>query len=748
MQIDLTKKTDDPVVIEAEKKARGKVSETKPPVIVYDDALKSECRKFIDDEFIEAGGDYREDQKGAVYWLDLPHLLAFEQADREIIDDREFWSWFKEYRSKSDLEAKRSRVKWNRYWSDKDFVYSGPKRDYFTGWWSGWNTECGLVNNSPFGGNTARLAVAVGAVQSIVSVINDTGRAFRVKLADSDTPEQPSSFTEFGSRIVVVSPQALLDTSLVEDVGIQVTAGWGLHEASHVKWSSSIIGVLALPTKLKPVSIAGLLLNLIEDVRIEVKTGQGFPGFVDYFNIAGTYLWGITRQHAPKKFGPELGDKMNFITGTVKWPTEYAEFLAHVRDKQVHKEFEWFKRWTDKYRMDDSNPRALLIEALLHLQEDEETKKQIQDHQQKEDDDNSTCTTTQFTSDKEFRDFIKRLRAGMKGGNPIETCPSPGRGTTNPLKPINLTPEQASQIDKLIRENLEIRDPIVKMVDMLGLETGPKVASLKPEETEESKFAYKRPGPMVSKLRSAFVFRKTDPTWAEKLQRSGSIDEDQLWRIAGYDFKIFERKVEPDIPSTTVTMLVDMSGSMSGRRIDDAQELANTMLECLKSMKGVKVRIRGHTTPMTRYRLPGLGTADDTMCQIFRLWEPGDPMTRLGLISTCEKGWNYDGFAIDWCARELVDVGRVGEDKVLIVLSDGKPNARGYAYSGGPAMDHVRKVTETWARKGVTVFQIAIDPEVRSSDQARMYRHWIQYGNDLPMRLTRLLIKLFGGASA
>lgn len=703
---------------------RGRVEKPAPVKPEYDEALKEECREYIDEEFIEAGGDYREDQRGTVYWLDLPHLLEFERADKEIPDDREFWSWFKEYRSKHDLKAKRSKVRWDSYWDGQQ-----PKqhRDYFTGWWKGYNDQAGA-----FGGNSAKLAIALGAVQSIVSVVNDTGQMFRVKLADGDKREAPTSVTSFDTKMVIVSPQALLDTSIDQDKGIRVTAGWGLHEASHVRWTAKVWPVLVEPTILRPMAIAGQLFNLMEDVRIEEKTSILFPGFRHYFDEAGTYLWDVTKKFAPTQWGPELGDKLNCITAIVKWPNEFQPIVEKSKDQRLKDEYEWFKAWTDKYRTDDSNPRAMLIEALLHLKEDEETRKQLQEQEQQERAEGSP----RALSEGEFKDLLKKLRHQMKGGRPIESCPSPTRGG----KPIELSPEQGRQVEKLIREGLEVREPVVKMGNKMDEGRGPKVASYKPEETVLSRRAYRKPGPLVARLKAAFVFRKTAPSWAEKLQRSGALDEDQLWRLAEWDFKVFERKIEPQETNTSVTLLVDMSGSMNGNRVETAQMLANTMLECLKTMKGVKVRVRGHTTPN--------GEVVGGEALIYRIWEPGDPVTRIGLISTCPKGWNYDGFAIDWCARELVETSQQGEDKVIVILSDGKPNALGFAYTGPPAMDHVRKVTEEWARKGVTTFQIAIDPEMRTKDQARMYRHWIQYGDDLPQKLTRLLIKLFGGAAA
>lgn len=710
---------------DARSKGRGKVAPAKPQ---YDETFLTECRKYIDQEFIDGGGDLREDQKGTRYWLDLPDLLEFEKADAEIESDREFWAWFKAFRERrgiGKLEKKRPR------WTDYDSGYSStPKRDYMHGWWKGWGYDA----QTELAG---RLAIAVGAVQSIVNVVNDTGRPFRVRLASDDSRQAPASMTVFDEQCVVVSPQALLDTSLDETLRIDITAGWGLHEGSHVRDTWPVIDALRQPTPLTPLLVAGSVHNIVEDTRIEANTATIFPGFAEYLEKASDYVWDVTKQHVPKTWGPELSDKINAITAIVKWSRQFEPVVHASSDAQLKAEFAWFSAWAERYRtilaaVPEADrkraTRSLVIEALNHLREDDETAQQM-DQQAAEE--QESHPHPDGLTDEGFRDLIERLKA-QKGV--LEPCPTPLRGKGK-RQPIMLTQDQARQVKELIEEEFEKRDPIVRPDDKATLV--PNVVSRRPQETAHSKRAYRRPTTLVGRLRSAFVFRKVAPEYTQRILRSGMLDEDNLWRIAGNDFQVFERKVTTTTPDTQITMLVDMSGSMAGERIETAQELANVMLECLRTMRGVKVRVRGHTT--TRSAEP----------IVYRLWEPGDPMTRLGLIAALDHRWNYDGFAIDWCAQELVRDARIDEDKVIIVLSDGKPNGSSSDYGGIPAMNHVRKVTDTWATRGVTTIQIAIDPEMRSHDQARMFRNWIQFETreKLPFQLTKLLSKLFGEVS-
>jgi len=743
-QVDLTKRADDegPEVVyvnpdgtvsdedgepEVKKEGRGKVAA--PPVKrkEWPEELVEEAAKYVDAEFIDGGGDYREDSIGTIYWLDLDHLVEFEKADQKFDKDSDFWNWFRTYRKDHNIEARKGSRKWVSP-SFGDFTHQSHDQNYMTSWWGGWGYKASSEA-------TQRLAIAVGAVGSIVSVINDTGKPFKTRLASEDDRVRPTSYTSFDTKEVVVSPQALLDNSISQDEGIEVTAGWGLHEGSHVRFTTQVMDSLTQPSTLRPLVTAAHLLNLLEDVRIESKTSEQFPGFAGYFDKANAYLWDVTKHLAPVQWGPELQDKMNVITASVKWGTEYGQIVANKGDQKLKDEYVWFSEWAERYRIESKDARRSLIEALAHLEEDDDTKQQMQDQTKAEQDrEKSYGAPADSLSEEDFKDLLKDLKNALKAAskNPaIEPCPSPDKQSapTGKDKKISLTPDQAAEIEDLIRQELEIGTT----------EVGPtankeKITIMRPQEDQRSKGFYLKPSPMVGKLKSAFVFRKTVPEWSDRAQRSGQLDETDLWKIIGNDLQVFERKITTDTPNTQVTMLVDMSSSMSGNGVRKAQDLANTMLECLKTMRGVTVRIRGHQ--------------ENGDIMIYKLWDKGEPQTRLGLIGSLCGGSTPDGFALDWCSQELLANNKPGEDMVLIILSDGMPNIAPTGFTN--ATDHVHKVVEHFRQKGVTTISISLDPGLRAAAQSKMYRNWIQYETDqkLPMQLTKLLIKLFGGATS
>jgi hypothetical protein len=712
------------------------------------EVLTDDPEEWLTKKEIKAGGGFRADELKRIYWLNIRQLIEFTKRDDETPDTDEgdiaFNTWFANFIKAEGIEEEENQKKKGRGKVNfREFVGKGwqQPKNYMTKWWG----DAGYTSYSAAGDAEIRkLTVALGAIQSVVSVIVTTGKRYTVEFAQNDGyGGPPVNYTEFETGKIVVSTDALLNKDLNEDDAIEISTGYGLHEASHPQYTESIVDCLTKPSELKPYTVAAKLFNVIDDGRIEMLTSRRFPGFANYFVKMLAYLWSVTKDAIPKNFGwgPSLDEKLNAIVAIVRWPVEFEPIAR--KNPKLSAEFDWFRAWTDRYMTEKVTARQALVEAMEHLNSDPETKKQMEERKQGEEKSGLSGNAKSLT-DKQFRKLMKELERQL-GSNSLEPCPNPTNGKderkVSTDRQVSLSPKQWDQVKKLFGAKLRVEDPVVTMVDMYGTGFGgPKILSLKPELDKNARMAYRRPTDLVAKLRSAFFFRKAAPQWSERLLRAGQIDEEETWRFAANDFRFFERRITADVPETSVTLLIDMSGSMNGARIATAYELGNVMLECLKTMKGVRVRVRGHTTGAENPPKSG-------ECIIYRLWEPGDPVERLGLIDTLGHGWNYDGFAVGWCAEEMLADSRPRENQVMFVLSDGKPNARGFPYSGRPAMDHVRKVTDHYAKEGVTIIQIAIDPEMRRDDQARMYSNWIPFEtrDKLAGQLTKSLIKLFGG---
>jgi hypothetical protein len=293
---------------------------------------------------------------------------------------------------------------------------------------------------------------------------------------------------------------------------------------------------------------------------------------------------------------------------------------------------------------------------------------------------------------------------------------------------IPLDAETAEKVDQLVREGLIEMRPVV----FANGASNPTHYITKPEETPESRRAYVgRPNAESAALRSSLVFRASAPQFDVKLLRQGTLDDEELYRWAMQDYRVYSERVIEAKPDVFMGLLVDCSGSMSGPKLRTAQRLAQLFVWALHDQEGVDTQVWGHT---------GDGTGDASV-DIYRLWEHGDPLSRLGIINVLDHRNNYDGHSISWCVRQILD--HPEPQKVLIVLSDGLPSGRDY---GGPrGMAHMKQVCEWARRNGCEVIQIAIDGSINPKDQSSMFGegHWFPYTNDrdLPKQLARLMGK-------
>jgi Mg-chelatase subunit ChlD len=412
-----------------------------------------------------------------------------------------------------------------------------------------------------------------------------------------------------------------------------------------------------------------------------------------------------------------------------KWPTQY-EATAR-QDSILSDEFDWWKAWADDYVSGRIKARASLIAAMDRLKEDPQTKKEIEEQEKQE---------IQDGLDKKA---LEEALAEALAKNPslLKPCTSVTQpGQHMPGLDVGVSGKTAERARRLAEEQLS-EDQVIKQQFPHGEGAPGDIVNLKPTEDEFSRDQYKPPNQgLVQRMKTSFLMRPSALEWTDRLQKGGSIDEDEIWRAGAGDMRFFERRVVESAPDTSIALLVDMSGSMSGRKLRSASDAASIIHACTKEMRGVRVRVYGHTGDSH--------DSGDGNSVVYRIWEPGDPVTRLGTMMTQSKGDNYDGYALGWTVQQLIKHSTPEEQQIVFIISDGLPNGYGAGtvcgYGGDGAMDHIRDVVRWAERQGVDVIQIAIDPSLRAEEQARMYKHWVPFedANMLPGQVMGILKKL------
>lgn len=602
-------------------------------------------------------------------------------------------------------------------------------------WWAGDSTR--LMRGAA--AIETKLAIALGPIRSVIRVIDDNQPPMSVdwcKVGNDDKGKPFSmSYTDFAGARIAVNPLPIMEGKLDTGAAIDVVIGFGMHEASHSKQSRDrwhhlvkketkpAAGVEGLRGKtverevpaFEPMKVAAYLYNLAEDVRIEAATSKEWPGFAAYFDNFLDWMWtDHASEHLPTEYGTTVADKIKVVFTACRF-TDKARALLPA---EVQPEVEWWAAWQADYLSDTTDVPTTIARGLDHLGQDEATKAEM--------DQMAADERAERKRGEKVRAQIERLMKEGLGGVPAVCITHDGEVTP-------LSAEQADAISDLVKEELTAVEPTI------GSGKGnkkPPMRVRKPIETRESRRAYVgKPDAATEALRAAIVFRAELPKYDIKLQRQGVLDDEELYRWALGDDRLFTERIIEEKPDALVGLLVDMSGSMmwgdgeSRSKIEVAQRLAQLFVWALADSEGVTTTVWGHT-----------GDSDaGAGADVFRLWEPGDPMTRLGLITTLDHGNNYDGFAVEYCVNRMRFEPQ--PQKVLLVLSDGYP--AGHEYGDREAEVHIRTVCQWAQSQGVTVIQIAIDESLRAADQARMFGpgNWFPYTSEqqLPRDLTRIL---------
>jgi hypothetical protein len=672
----------------------------------------------------EREGAWRIDNHGDYWWFDGDQLDDLDDINKSIDDDAEFWEAFADYVHENGITNTRSSSSkksndddsWSSYkWTDN---LKGDKGSSYSSYWNPWSK--GTYKWSA--DINIRVALAMRAVQTTVQIIDDSG--VRMSVVPSTEMERTVAFTDFQKNRIVISAKPIGDSKLNEGEAIDVMTGYGLHEASHSKYTRQVWDQLTKPSELKPLSVAGMCGNLLEDVRIERLTSEDFPGFAPYFEKTNAYMWPEVKP--PKDYGPDLTSKMNAAIAIVKWPVDSAKATARYPE-----EVEWWTQWNAAFKEDGSNLRERVEAALAHLRdatEEEKQKGESKEDDRAESGESGGASDEMDEQAQREEDAAQAMEQAMKDfaerKGISQFCSHDGE----PLDGMNAEQVQKLVDEELTKEEIEIR-----------LHKGNAVAPVfvsRPMEDYASKAEYSaKSDPALNLYKSALVFRPVDPHWSIKLQREGEIDDDEIWRWAADDWRVFEERKIPHDPKVRIGLLVDISGSMHGRKLDSAVKMARLFVEALTSIHGVTPYVWAHT-----------GDIGEDGSQVYRVWEPGDPMTRLGLLKTLDNGNNYDGHAIAYVCKQLAETALPDEQKLLVVLSDGLPSG-GLGYGGDEGMQHVRfAVEDAQKQKDIRVLQIAIDTSIDEARQRKMFDEFITFkaGDSLdsvPKRLTRWLEK-------
>ncbi len=165
--------------------------------------------------------------------------------------------------------------------------------------------------------------------------------------------------------------------------------------------------------------------------------------------------------------------------------------------------------------------------------------------------------------------------------------------------------------------------------------------------------------------------------------RSGRLNLAKVWKQRTGNFRLFQRRVEPDRLDVAFTLLVDESGSMNRKKKFLVARQASVL--CAEALEGVSIpfEIIGYSTqaseavmahnyghvPVFQFRHIRHSRLEH---RLYKTFEDAYRTVRTRLVHIAPRFNNWDEEHLAFAARRLA--GRPENVKAIIIISDGQPN--------------------------------------------------------------------------
>lgn len=213
----------------------------------------------------------------------------------------------------------------------------------------------------------------------------------------------------------------------------------------------------------------------------------------------------------------------------------------------------------------------------------------------------------------------------------------------------------------------------------------------------------------IPRMKKELQYIDIDYELIHRGRRTGILDDSMIAEAYRGNPNVFSQYGEIAVEKVAVCLLVDLSGSMNGKKIESARRVAVLLNESFKDLKFIDLYIYGHTADIG-------GCGDNTTIKVYR---EGKYKPKSALASMKSSGNNRDGVAIETVAKKVRE--NTKSKCLMFVISDGAPNA--HNYYGDYAVEETRKSVIKVEKNNFDVVQIAIDPYVESR---LMFKHHMQ----------------------
>ena len=282
--------------------------------------------------------------------------------------------------------------------------------------------------------------------------------------------------------------------------------------------------------------------------------------------------------------------------------------------------------------------------------------------------------------------------------------------------------------EDLLAEYEDLRERI----DFGSIHKGCTLTISRHAPTDDQKAEYERlkeqtfPAAKAMARKSGFFEKERIPFVSKGNYFGSSFDAS---RIAKNDLRYFKRTVRFDEPpSLSVSLVIDESGSMSGKREIAARQLALIMYDYVSLMEkengiSIPLNIIGHTS----------GNVGAEVF-VYTDSERPDPKDRYRLSEIHARSCNRDGLPIRLALARLEEMDTL--QKLLIVITDGQPSS--YGYGGTAAEADLRDIAIHCEKEGILLIAAAIGDDKEQIRRIYGEKHFVDI-EDLDMLPSRMI---------
>lgn len=456
--------------------------------------------------------------------------------------------------------------------------------------------------------------------------------------------------TSYAERKVIISPEPLADRTITPDEANVILTAMSVHEVSHVRYGKN---TSAAVRKTWPGDdAAAALSNILDDHRIEQRFASDYPGYAGVFAPALAY---VGRKSTGGKVLPaDRLEGVNVASAAVRYP-------AHIDWTDAEAERDWWQSWADRWSRTDkvTDHVAGVREAIEHLAIPTPPKGNGGDQPGDE------------PGDDKGQPGGQPGRDGGQGGTPVEMpggCSNDAAGRGQGIDPR------------------DAQDLIERAENYVETEYGMGEVILHPRRRQRAALYRGGIDAAAAAIRSTFARSRTGHTAEVKPLKRGSVDNRSLARLAFGDSRVCHRRTAPSVGAYRVWLMVDCSGSMDGREVYDAANVATALAEASRHLPTVTLEVFGWNSR---------GGAAFT---VERVYGPGADVAGIAALPRMVGGGTPDSASLSWAVGAIRRASQRDETPIVLMASDGC----------GAAAATMRGIVDDARRHGVEVVSVAL----------------------------------------